>query len=141
MARMYEFAVGGDRKGDLESVESRGSLSFGITMGSGVACCLLARNPNGDFGVFGELVFCGIAGEAEYTEDPLKIDRTFDRTLVCSWPNRAENCDAGENSWSGRGVRENSGRGIVRGDAKGISSFSCGGLMSVIRLIRGCKKS
>lgn len=67
------------------------------------------KPKNGNLGV---LLFDG-AGELEYTEDPLIIDRT----LLCSPPNREEDCDAGEPSsgvsaWSGRGDLRNEGIAI-----------------------------
>lgn len=55
------------------------------------------------------------AGELEYTEEPLIMDRT----LLCRAPNREDVCEAGDASRggrsSGRGVRRNNGKGIVKG--------------------------
>tara|TARA_R110002003_G_scaffold112_18_gene9718 strand:+ start:21721 stop:21942 length:222 start_codon:yes stop_codon:yes gene_type:complete len=61
-------------------------------------------------GTFGVLVFDG-AGDCEYIEEPLIMFRI----LLCSAPNRDEDCDAGVPngswfwSWPGRGDHANSG--------------------------------
>ena len=105
---MYEPAVCGGRRGDLESLESRGaSLWSGMTILSGSVCGRRRKPRNGTLGVFW---FEG-SGDCEYIEEPL----TMERTLKCSPPNRGEDVVAGDSAgpnvgvWSGRGERPNAG--------------------------------
>ena len=82
-----------------------------MMIASGGECGRRRKPKNGIFGVFS---FEG-AGESEYTEEPF----TIVRTLLCSAPNREEDCDAGESlgpaSWSGRGDLKKDGKGIAKG--------------------------
>lgn len=101
---MYDPAVCGGRRGDLESLESRGAVLWsGMTILSG---CGRRRKPRK--GTLGEG-----ACDWEYIEEPL----TMERTLNCNPPNRGEDVDAGDSAcpnvgvWSGRGERPNNGVG------------------------------
>lgn len=111
IVRIYDPAVCKGRNGDLESLEFRGALSSVTMMGLGGDCGLRPKKPRN--GIFGVLLFGG-AGEFEYTEEPLIIDRT----LLCNAPNREVDCDAGDPSGLGglgvRGDRRNNGSGNPR---------------------------
>jgi hypothetical protein len=93
----------------------RGSSLSGMRMGFG-GDCGRRRNPRN--GILGVMVWED-AGELEYTDEPLIIDRT----LLCRAPNREDVCEAGDASRggrsSGRGVRRNNGNGMAEDTVSG----------------------
>jgi hypothetical protein len=110
IAPMYEEAECWARSGERESCDSRGA-SFGV-FGSG-DCWRFQKPRKGILGVVSLLlVVLGRAGDCEYIDDPL----TMDRTLVFHAPNLDGDCVGGvakEASrswfWSGRGDQAKSG--------------------------------
>jgi hypothetical protein len=108
MAPMYELAECWARSGDLESCDSRGAVfDVGRVFVSGDR---FQKPRKGILGVFSLLVLVwGSAGDCEYIDDPL----TMDRTLLLNAPNLDGDCVTGEASrswfWSGRGDQAKSG--------------------------------